>query len=86
MNKEKILREAGITKDFERYEVDELSTEYKIYDTRADILGCILVGLASKDINGDGYKDVTSSVKDMKKLLKVVPQEFTLTIEDCRKL
>ena len=85
MNKEKILREAGITKDFERYEVDELSTEYKIYDTRADILGCVLAGLDLKDINKDGYKDVTSSVKAMKKLLKVVPQEFNLTIEDCRK-
>ena len=50
------------------------------------ILGCVLAGLDLKDINKDGYKDVTSSVKAMKKLLKVVPQEFTLTIEDCRKL
>jgi hypothetical protein len=49
------------------------------------ILGCVLAGLDLKDINKDGYKDVTSSVKAMKKLLKVVPQEFTLTIEDCRK-
>lgn len=49
----------------------------------SQILGCVLAGLDLKDINKDGYKDVTSSVKAMKKLLKVVPSEFQLTIENC---
>jgi len=83
MNKEKILREAGIIKDFEKYEIDEYSDRYKIYDTTGDILGCILVGLNLTDINGDGYQDVTSSRVAMNKLLKVMSDEFELEIIDC---
>jgi hypothetical protein len=49
-----------------------------------DILGCVLLGLYSKDINNDGLKDVVSSVRAMRKLLKVVPSEFTITIENCK--
>jgi hypothetical protein len=37
-----------------------------------DILGCILVGKAHKDINGDKITDVTSSVATMNKLRKAV--------------
>jgi hypothetical protein len=46
-----------------------------------DILGCILVGQAHTDINGDGYRDVTSSKATMKKLLNAAPEGFTLTIK-----
>lgn len=47
-----------------------------------DILGCVLVGLDSRDINGDGYKDVVSSRKAMGKLLDVLPSKFNIVIED----
>ena len=46
-----------------------------------DILGCILVGAAHIDIDGDGYKDVTSSKATLEKLLKTAPQGFQLTIK-----
>lgn len=46
-----------------------------------DILGCILVGVAHSDINGDGSKDVTSSKDTMKKLLQYAPSGFKLTIK-----
>ena len=46
-----------------------------------DTLGCILVGNAHKDINGDGYRDVTSSKKVMKKILAIMPNEFELEIQ-----
>lgn len=45
-----------------------------------DILGCILPGKKHTDINGDGYRDVTSSSKTMKELLNVLPKKFTLEI------
>ena len=45
-----------------------------------DILGCILVGTAHTDINGDGYRDVTSSSATMKKLVKAAPDGFILDI------
>ena len=44
------------------------------------ILGCILVGKDHVDINQDGYKDVTSSVATLKKLLELMEDEFTLII------
>jgi len=44
-------------------------------------LGCILVGKTLSDINGDGYRDVTSSVATMNKLNKVLPNTFKLTIK-----
>lgn len=46
-----------------------------------DILGCILVGTAHIDINGDGFKDVTSSKATMHLLINLAPQGFKLTIE-----
>jgi hypothetical protein len=45
-----------------------------------DTRGCILVGNAFTDINGDGYRDVTSSKKTMKRILAIMPKEFNLTI------
>jgi hypothetical protein len=45
------------------------------------ILGCILVGQAHVDINGDGYRDVTNSVVTMKALNKLLPNTFDLLIK-----
>lgn len=47
-----------------------------------DTRGCILVGNNFTDINGDGYRDVTSSKKSMQKILKIAPREFELIIID----
>ena len=47
-----------------------------------DTRGCILVGNAFIDVNGDGYRDVTSSKKTMKRILSIAPKEFKLTIID----
>ncbi|MEO6901532.1 MAG: DUF5675 family protein [Bacteroidia bacterium] len=46
-----------------------------------DILGCILVGDAFKDINHDGLKDVTNSKVTLKKLYEIMPNEFKLVIK-----
>ena len=48
------------------------------------ILGCILVGTDSRDINGDGETDVVSSRRAIERLYLHTPDTFTLTIEDCR--
>lgn len=45
-----------------------------------DTRGCIIVGNNFKDIDNDGYRDVTSSKKSMKKILKIAPKEFELII------
>jgi hypothetical protein len=44
-------------------------------------LGCILVGKTLTDINGDGYRDTTSSKPTMKKLNDILPNTFKLTIK-----
>jgi len=44
-------------------------------------LGCILVGKTLTDINGDGYRDTTSSKVTMNKLNDVLPDYFKLTIK-----
>jgi len=47
----------------------------------SQLLGCIAVGKAHRDINGDGRKDLTSSVDTMKMLLRELPQSaFKLEI------
>ncbi len=46
-----------------------------------DILGCILVGQAHTDINGDGVADITSSKTTLQKLLKLAPDGFQLQIK-----
>ena len=46
------------------------------------IRGCILLGSDFLDINKDGHLDVTSSGKTLKRLLKIAPKEFNLTIID----
>jgi hypothetical protein len=80
MNKVEILKKAGISKDFDRYEVEDCGDEYKIYDTIGDILGCILVGTGLADINKDGKLDVTNSKVAMQKLLDKYPKGFDLEI------
>jgi hypothetical protein len=47
----------------------------------SDTKGCILVGKALTDLNGDGLLDVTSSRVALFELLDAVPHEFELTIE-----
>jgi signal peptidase I len=47
-----------------------------------DIRGCILVGEDLADINKDGHMDVTSSSATMKDLLSIMPDKFTLTIQE----
>lgn len=45
-----------------------------------DILGCLLPGRDVTDINGDGYRDVTSSRNTMKQLNALAGDEFKLEI------
>ena len=45
------------------------------------ILGCVLVGSAHRDINNDGYNDVINSKVTLIKLLNILPSKFKLTIE-----
>jgi hypothetical protein len=47
----------------------------------SDILGCILVGNAFKDINKDKILDVVNSKATLKKLLEKAPNGFKLTIK-----
>ncbi len=46
------------------------------------LLGCIAVGYSHTDIDGDGHRDVTDSVNALKKLNKLLPKRFKLTITD----
>lgn len=47
----------------------------------SQLLGCIAVGKSHRDINGDGRKDLTSSVDTMKMLLQTLPKNsFKLEI------
>jgi len=45
-----------------------------------DIQGCQLPGLGFSDINKDGWLDVYSSTKALKKMVDILPDEFQLTI------
>lgn len=47
-----------------------------------DTRGCIIVGNSFTDIDGDGYRDVTSSKKTMKRILRVAPKQFELIVID----
>lgn len=47
-----------------------------------DTEGCILVGSDFTDLDGDGYRDVTSSKPTMKKLLSIAPDTFQLMVHD----
>jgi hypothetical protein len=44
------------------------------------LLGCIGVGRAHIDINGDGLRDITASRATMTRLLNLLPKEFQLII------
>lgn len=45
-----------------------------------DIQGCILVGRSHRDFDGDGYAEVNYSKATMKKLNKILPDNFYLKI------
>ena len=49
---------------------------------RTQIRGCILVGASHKDIDGDSFRDVTSSVRTLRRLLKVAGDTNTVKIID----
>lgn len=80
MNKIDILKKAGITSDFEKYEIEEGETSYKIYKNAGQTQGCVLVGKELKDINNDGLIDVTNSVATMTILNSLLPKNFELEI------
>lgn len=44
------------------------------------LLGCVAVGLAHTDINGDGFRDVTRSRQTLKDLNRELPNRFKLKI------
>jgi len=46
----------------------------------SDILGCILVGDSVKFLNKDGIPDVTNSVRTLGKLLRILPDKFSIEI------
>jgi len=46
-----------------------------------NLLGCIGVGKEHRDINKDGYLDITDSKTTMTKLLAILPQTFYLVIQ-----
>lgn len=45
-----------------------------------ELLGCVAVGLAHTDIDGDGLRDVTRSKSTLKDLNRELPDKFKLTI------
>jgi hypothetical protein len=47
---------------------------------KSDIRGCILVGKAFVDLDGDGLADITSSKSTLNKLLEVAPDGFVLEV------
>lgn len=51
-------------------------------NTYRDTRGCILPGDSLTDINKDNELDVINSRKTLNKLLELLPQYFTLKIED----
>ena len=44
------------------------------------LLGCVAVGYAHTDIDGDGLRDVTSSRNALKAIYRILPDRFRLTI------
>lgn len=46
-----------------------------------DLQGCIGVGLEFKDWNKDGVHDMADSTKALEKLVKTLPDKFTITIK-----
>ncbi len=47
---------------------------------KSDLLGCIGVGRAHTDINGDGLRDITDSHNTMTALLRLLPVAFELEV------
>lgn len=46
-----------------------------------DLKGCIGVGGAFKDLNGDDVPDMVESSKTLQKMIETLPDEFMLTIK-----
>jgi hypothetical protein len=46
-----------------------------------ELLGCIGVGESFVDLDKDGLKDITNSKSTLKKLVEIMPNEFTLVIK-----
>lgn len=44
------------------------------------LLGCVAVGANHTDIDGDGYRDVTSSRNTLATLYDIMPDSFTLKV------
>jgi len=60
------------------YVIDRTFVEMHAGNYFFDILGCVLVGSGLRDINSDGYKDVTNSKNTMNKLFEVTKKEDIL--------
>jgi len=45
-----------------------------------DVRGCVLVGKAHIDLNGDGIKEITASKATFKALMEVAPDGFVLEV------
>ena len=61
---------------------DRSNIQIHVGNYNRDVLGCILVGKGFTDIDNDKYLDVYSSRYTMNKLLKLMPDEFKLTINE----
>lgn len=78
-----LISQYGIDLPKGDYIIKKEGSNYLIYDTKGDILGCILVGLGHKDVNKDGYLDVVHSKDAMAQLLAACPDGFDLEIVNC---
>lgn len=47
---------------------------------KSDVQGCVLVGTAFADINGDGIPDITNSSVTFKKIMDLLPDSGQITI------
>jgi len=50
---------------------------------KSDILGCVLVGKAHLDIDGDGIKDITSSKVTFNKIMSLISDDDVIELEVC---
>lgn len=78
--KVQILNKLGVTEDYFKYEIVDKGIEYEVFEGRPDIRGCVLVGSAYKDINGDEIDEIVNSKNTFKKLMKIATEGFTLEI------
>lgn len=60
--------------------VNRTYIEIHVANFKRDLLGCIGPGKTFTDIDGDGYRDVTSSGATLNKMFEAMGEEFNLTI------